>query len=295
MTPTWLHDIRPIFSQYDRVKMLFYFDLHAYDDVRQNIAAILLCVQPSEDASLAMAGWSRLPNVHVMPKYATWTSEVRARNVALLERWRDAEFPYGGALPQPSPTDPDLARFLALASTLTGYDVRKQPSLGNWYLARLRERLQVMDARAVPPTRLGSALQRLLDALPAVAPPPPEPSELAAALTDADEITVARMIVELWYTAAFLAQSGPARGNPEDIPGEPPLFGPPPAPGPSSRAFGTPEDNRYVRGLVWDVAQAHPMGFSTETMYWQHEPEASGQFSGSWPFLTDRDEKGVQA
>lgn len=51
--PSFERDIRPLFREEDREAMEFAFDLHAYDDVRENAGAIL---ERLEDGSMPCDG-----------------------------------------------------------------------------------------------------------------------------------------------------------------------------------------------------------------------------------------------
>ena len=64
--PTFYHDIRPLFSQYERIMMMFYCDFWNYEQVKARAESIHLSLQPAE-APPNPGGWSKLSEVHVMP------------------------------------------------------------------------------------------------------------------------------------------------------------------------------------------------------------------------------------
>jgi hypothetical protein len=69
--PTWTEDIRPMFTQYEIIKMRSVgqhsIDLASYDDVKKNWRRIYSVVQPNEDPKRAAAGWSKIAYVRIMP------------------------------------------------------------------------------------------------------------------------------------------------------------------------------------------------------------------------------------
>ena len=67
-SPSFARDIRPLFRPDDREAMEFAFDLHAYEDVRENAAGIL---ERLEDGS--------------MPCDGEWPEE----RIALFRAWMD--------------------------------------------------------------------------------------------------------------------------------------------------------------------------------------------------------------
>ena len=70
--PTFEQDIRPLFRERDRQSMDFAFDLWEYDDVRENVQAIL----------------GRL-TAGTMPCDGAWPAD----RVALFRRWVDGGMP----------------------------------------------------------------------------------------------------------------------------------------------------------------------------------------------------------
>jgi len=263
MAATWIGDIKPMFSQYDQIMMKSKFDLHDYDAVRQSIDAVILCIQPSDDPSLAAVGWSKLNKVHVMPKVAQWTAEQRTRNLALLEDWKANGFQRGEPEPVPLPPQPGLDAFLALSAVLTGFpDVTQRRELGNKYLARLLAAYG--GGPSDPPATLIAAYTSAAGGSTILSVESME----ADVLTSGPLKDLAKTIIGLWYTSAFVSPLG----FPDDVNGQP--------------AFGTPDDNQYTQGLVWLASQTHPMGFSVEPTYWQNTPEASGRYTGLWPYFT---------
>jgi hypothetical protein len=117
MPPTFTEDIKPLFSQYDRIKMSFFCDLWNYDDVKTNANSIYLCLQV--DPKQPNTGWSLLPNVHVMPLY---TGPWPPAQIALFKAWIDGGCQPGKLPPPPPSPNPELPLFVALSQQLTGFD-----------------------------------------------------------------------------------------------------------------------------------------------------------------------------
>src|SRR5712691_6654697 len=105
--PTFYRDIKPLFSQWDRIQMIGRFDLWSYADVKGRANSIWLSLQP--DPTKPNTGWSLLPFVHIMP-----------------------------AVNAPPPPNPLLPVFIALSEALTGFDdLHTNPDLAQAYLDRL--------------------------------------------------------------------------------------------------------------------------------------------------------------
>lgn len=107
--------------------------------------------------------------------------------------------PAGSATPNGSP-DPDLTRFLALSSVLTGFD-GLDPTVGSLYLAAIRA-----DA----------ARSKALDALVersgiASAKPPSSPAELARSgiFTDPATLATTSQILADWFSGTYAGPNGP--------------------------------------------------------------------------------------
>lgn len=197
--PTWLSDIRSLFTQFDVVMMRSYFDLNSYDDVKKHAEIIWLSLQ--EDPK--RPGWSLVPHVHRMPLgRKPWP----AGDIALLKRWMDAGCPFGKALAEYK-QDPDLDVFIKLSVELTGFDDRtRNPKVANALLLRLRS-----DPEA------SKALPALLDAVKKCADVPAI-GQLIDAQTGA-EASLIKVIALLWYTGAFYPKGSrfPSDfGTPED-------------------------------------------------------------------------------
>ena len=120
--PTYYQNIRPMFTQLDRVMMINYFDLFSYQDVKKQAARFVLVLQPNSDPNLAKLGWSQMQQVHVMPEVpgpwpASW--------VQTFKNWVANGCPEGTPPVQPEqkPLAPDtLDQFISLTKALTGFD-----------------------------------------------------------------------------------------------------------------------------------------------------------------------------
>jgi hypothetical protein len=252
MTVDWENEIRFYFTQYDRLKMLFFCDLGSYEDVKQYAESLYASVTPNSDPDMASQGWSQMPNVHVMPKYeALWPDSKRAA----FRSWIDAGCPRGAQPPGPPAPSPVLPEFIALSQILTGFDdLGGAPATASAFLVRLLARPDAPRVSAaieqfkVMQTQAGGDASKLLDAIG------------AALSANGDFQAVARTLIELWYTAAFL---DPASGFATDA--------------------GTALSNQYAYGLAWRAASAHPMGFSLEERYWQSAPQSDGTNTGLAP------------
>jgi len=243
-SPTWNDDVRYFFTQYDVIQMRFYADLSDYDDVKTHAENLYLSLLPSEDPTRAQAGWSRLPNVHVMPKYTgPWPQE----QIAAFRKWIDSGFPLGTPVPRSTP-DPRLEDFVEMSRVLTGFDDLDDSTAGA-YLARLT------DVK----WGLAAEFNELLDSFTKL-PKPVTTAQLAALVVTNGVLTnIAQAILQLWYVAGLQDANGFV------IEG----------------SIGTPRENQYTQGLVWRAAQAHPMGYADELVpfYWQNQPE-NGKYTG---------------
>ncbi len=157
--------------------------------------------------------------------------------------------------------DSAQTKFIQMSEFLTGFDdLHQDPGLAIWYLDRLNTRPQA-DGGVNP-----DAFKKLMDGFDSADTATFE----SQILTQGDCEAAAKTVITLWYTAAF-----PGGAN----------------------ATGTPDDNRYISGLMWRAFHAHPMGYSSEGWYdhaaqkyslegepyWMFIPQANGQFTGLGP------------
>lgn len=138
----------------------------------------------------------------------------------------------------------EAAKFIALSKLLTGFDkLEVDPELALKHLHRLKN-----DAELEP---VVSELIEKHDAM--------DQADFEEQILDGPDPTyreAAQAIILLWYTGAFFDGRFPVDS-------------------------GTPQDNQYVQGLVWQVIEAHPMGYSTEGgQYWREQPRTDGLRTG---------------
>lgn len=136
--PTFYQDIRPLFTQYDRIMMMFYADLWDYEQVKERAKAIHLSLQPLEPGDNP-GGWSKLPEVHIMPVgTGPWPRE----NIDLFGNWIENGCQEGMAPPPPPTPGPGVPAFLALSRKVTGFDdldiLGDAEALAQTYIDRLR-------------------------------------------------------------------------------------------------------------------------------------------------------------
>lgn len=140
----------------------------------------------------------------------------------------------------------DLDRFVRLSSALTGVDASQlKPELdpigiAGQYLQTLRE---FIDA---------GTLESLLATVPAATG---IEVDVATLLDDPTLGPIGRSIIKLWLLGAWYSPLNP------------------------SSAVKVVSSQAYKESLVWQVMQAHPMGYSMfEFGYWAEEPPALDQF-----------------
>lgn len=132
---TFYQNIRPLFTQYDRIQMMYYVDLWNYQQIKQHAKTILLSLKPRMiDGKPDPAGWSELPEVHVMPKY---TGPWPESQVELFSQWIDQGCKEGTPPVKPVTPGPQAEIFLALSKVLTGFDDLADKVLAQIYINRL--------------------------------------------------------------------------------------------------------------------------------------------------------------
>ena len=234
-TPSFYQDIRPLFSQYDRIKMMFFCDLTDYAQVKAHAKAIYLSLQPAEPG-VNPGGWSKLPEVHVMP---VGTGPWPQQQIELFGRWIAAGCPEGVAPVTPAEPGPDVPGFLALSRVLTGFE--QLDTLGD----EKRLAQAYMDQLLAAEPDWQAPLQDLL----ARAQQAGFENVLQADGHIADEFSafapLLRAIALIWYTATVHGHY--AKGL----------------------------SSQYIHGLEWRAIQAHPMGFANANVpfYWRLQPE----------------------
>lgn len=252
--PTWTEDIRPMFTQYEVIKMRSVgqhsIDLASYDEVKKNWRRIYSVVQPNEDPKRAAAGWSKIAYVRIMPLVGEPWSEDQ---IKLFKAWADAGFPRGKETVSEA-DEASLETFVALSQVLTGFD-ELPISAATQYLIRLRAHAD-----------FGRDIAGLIDRFASIQAFVTEELLDQHVWRNPQWAALARAIILLWYNAAFHNQYGPdfLRRFPADC--------------------GTPDDNQHIHALVWTVAEAHPSGYSVEdNLHWQHPPSADGRYTGRLP------------
>jgi|GEM_PF-1957416 len=112
--PTFYEDIKPLFTHYDRIKMMYLLDVWDHEQVKALAPRILQSLL--EDPN--RPGWSLLPGVRRMPLYAgPWTEA----QLQLFRAWIDAGCKPGTVPPASQPSS-RLSDFLSLSKALTGFD-----------------------------------------------------------------------------------------------------------------------------------------------------------------------------
>lgn len=145
MPPTFSEDIKPLFTQYDRIKMMFFVDFWNYEQVKANANNIWLSLQL--DPAQPNTGWSLLPGVHLMPEYTgPWPQE----QIDLFKAWIDGGCEPGELPPPPAQPNPLLPAFIALSEFLTGFDdLSNDPALAQVYLDLLVKSASAADFEAL--------------------------------------------------------------------------------------------------------------------------------------------------
>jgi hypothetical protein len=187
--PTYYGDIKPLFTQWDRINMIGRFDLWSYDDVKSRANSIWLSLQP--DPAKPNTGWSLLPFVHIMPVV---NGPLPQEQIDLFKAWIDGGCQEGDH-PKPPVLNPLLPVFIALSEALTGFDdLHTNPDLAQAYL----DYLLAGDSAAGVNSLL--AAQQGLDAVPY--------ADRAAKLgPDAGKSAAAQAIILVWYNATYYANA----------------------------------------------------------------------------------------
>jgi hypothetical protein len=184
--PTFYRDIKPLFSQWDRIQMIGRFDLWSYADVKSRANSIWLSLQA--DPAKPNTGWSLLPFVHVMPEV---NGPLPQAAIDLFKAWIDAGCIEGDHPPTPA-RSPLLPVFIALSEALTGFDdLHTNPDVAQAYL----DQLLAGDAKAAVNSLLAS--QAGIDAVPYAA-------RAAKLGPDAGKDAGAQAIILIWYNAGVL-------------------------------------------------------------------------------------------
>lgn len=255
-TITYYDNIKPLFSQYDRVMMIGRFDLHNYDDVKQWANKLWLSLQPSGEPG----GWSKLEGTHVMPKIpGPWPQEW----VDIFKQWID-----GGCLegtpPFTIPTGPDantLKLFITLSEMLTGFsDLGATPDQ--------QQLAAIYYNRLLTESQYGSTMAQMLNAWDSISTMANPGSEVGEKMIK--PFPLSQDLIILWYNTATNRM-------------------PPAKPGvtPARYAYyGTPGFNQFEHGLVWKATGSHPTAYAPENspFYWRLQPEEDGRYSGQWLF-----------
>jgi hypothetical protein len=199
---------------------------------------------------MAIAGWSKLQQVHVMPEVggpwpASW--------IVTFKNWIDTGLPAGD---DPSPAlapiaDNDLQAFIALSKALTGLDSffrfnifkpelikQQEEALATIYYNRLLNWAPV-DSTQNPNLNLAAVLTAWAAS--------PDTDSIAA------QFPICQDIILIWYNTNTRWDG-----------------------------FGSPQFNQYKEGQVWKVSLIHPIGYAPENtpFYWQNAPTDDGQNSG---------------
>jgi len=189
--PTFYRDIKPLFSQWDRIQMIGRFDLWSYADVKGRANSIWLSLQL--DPAKPNTGWSLLPFVHLMPEV---TGPLPQQDIDLFKAWIDAGC-LEGEHPAPPVKNPLLPVFIALSEALTGFDdLHTNPDLAEAYL----DLLLAGNVKAAVTKLL--AAQAGIDAVPY--------AERAAKLGPATgKDAGAQAIILIWYNGGVLGRDHP--------------------------------------------------------------------------------------
>jgi hypothetical protein len=185
--PTYYDDIKPLFTQWDRIMMGGLFDLWSYDAVKAHAGTILLALQP--DPSKPNTGWSLYPGVHVMP---LTTGPWPQAQIDLFRVWIKAGTPEGGAPAPPQPT-PGLDDFIALSEALTGFDdLHTNKVLAQTYLNYL-----LGNAKAGAPVKALMSARAGFASVPAT-------SRAAKLGSNIGKDPGAQAITTIWYDAGLI-------------------------------------------------------------------------------------------
>ncbi|RFM26271.1 hypothetical protein [Deminuibacter soli] len=255
--PTYYQNIRPMFSQYDMVMMGNYFNLHNYEEVKKWANSIYLALQPNDDPNMAMVGWSKLPQVHIMPEVpGKWPDGW----IQTFKNWIDTGCPEGQRpdKPEDAVDSRKMAAFIQISQGLTGLPLDiTQPNvypLAVVYFNRLLER----------PNNQNNGNDTLLQLINDWNTNP-TPAHLAQLVKS---YSICSDIILIWYNSTTnwnRTLDGFGKGAPVPVPW-----------------YGTPASNQYKEALVWKVTLCHPMAWAPEItpFYWEMKPTDDGQYTG---------------
>lgn len=152
--------------------------------------------------------------------------------------------------------DPDLANFVALSAVLTGFSLTVDPidpePVGDEYLAVLKNP-QNADQTVV--SKMLAAFASINNQSPPLSPLQLENAVQQQILSDPEMLPIAQNVIRMWYLSIWYSLTQPQ-----------PITG-------FSGGFVV-SMNAYTKGLSWDAAQAHPMGYSEMHFgYWADVPQ----------------------
>jgi len=200
VTPTFYQGIRQLFTQYDRIMMMFYCDFWDYEQVVARAKSIYLSLQPAEPGANP-GGWSKLPEVHVMPAgTGPWPQE----QIDMFGAWIDAGCPEGTPPPTPIP-GALVPKFIEVSKVLTGFAILDVLGDVDVLAQRYINRIQLNET-------CGSQLDAFLSAADAAGMTSLLNSDGTVASAFIPYSDVMKAITLAWYTATVDG----AYGTPED-------------------------------------------------------------------------------
>jgi hypothetical protein len=161
--------------------------------------------------------------------------------------------------PSTNAPEDDVQEFADMSAALTGFSSSfLKPQIDPVGLARIYYEFAVAQVGATP-------MSSLLEAFLAIKTQPPQAIADAlletSAASPSSQALIAESIVAMWYLGAWYVPGRQGGGG----------FPPTPLQIISSEA--------YTNGLVWNVMQSHPMGFSPFTFgYWSQPPGPLSNF-----------------
>jgi hypothetical protein len=190
--PSFYEDIKPLFTHYDRIKMMYLLDVWDYEQVKALSTRILASLQQDPNRP----GWSLLPGVRLMPLYTgPWPSS----QVDLFKAWIDGGCKGGTALPTPPPSS-ELPTFVSLSEALTGFDaLDENATLAQSYLDLIRSSCAKSDVDGIFAVwkEIGGLEQSVRD------------SRIERDIMNSDTLgQLARWLILLWYTGSLYRADG---------------------------------------------------------------------------------------